>query len=476
MTISGPETTISIEGVGDRFRAALTRLIQPQRGEGLVVAFSGGADSTALLHLCHIVGQELGLRIIAAHLDHGLREFEAQRDREAAEARAGELKLPFYWEQVNCRELAHGQSLSLEEAAREARYAFLERVRVKANARYIATGHTADDNAEAVLFNIMRGTGPAGLAGIPPVREGRIIRPLLGFWKEELVSYLKIKNLTWVEDSSNTDLAYSRNRIRHSLLPQIEKHFNPAVKSALNRMIEIIREEESVWRVFLGRLKPEVDWAAGQNGVTMRICKLNDLHVAERRRLIREGFLVSGNQSPPLDSRRVDDILNLLTGGRDRGVDLPGRTRAWTGGGFLYIGPPPEKREVSFEYTLPVPGFVRLEEIGSGIEAEIDNDPRDINPRNLGPLKAVLDLDRIETPLTVRNFRPGDRFQPLGLKGTKKLHDFFIDSKIPAAGRKKIPLVLDRKGIIWAAGLRISERARFSAETKTVLLLSLKKP
>jgi tRNA(Ile)-lysidine synthase len=476
MATHGPETTISTEGVEDRFRAAFTRLIQPRGGEGLVVAFSGGADSTALLHLCHIVGQELGLNIIAAHLDHGLRGLEAQRDREAAAARAGELRLPFYWEQVDCREQARSQSLSLEEAAREARYAFLERVRASANACYIATGHTADDNAEAVLFNIMRGTGPAGLAGIPPIREGRIIRPLLGFWKKELVSYLKIRNLTWVEDSSNADLAYARNRIRHILLPQIKKHFNPAVKSALNRMIEIIREEESVWRVFLERLKPEVDWTVGQTGVTMKINRLNSLHVAEKRRLIRDGFLVSGSQSDALEGRHVDEVLNLLAGGRDRGVDLPGRTRAWTGDGLLYIGAPPEEREVSFEYTLPVPGFVRLAEIGSDIKAEIDNAPSDINPRNLGPLRAALDLDRIEPPLIVRNFRPGDRFQPFGLKGTKKLHDFFIDSKVPAAERNEIPLILDRKGIIWAAGLRVSERARFSAETKTVLLLSLKKP
>jgi tRNA(Ile)-lysidine synthase len=476
MKTPGPETRIWIQSLENRFRSAFARLAQTHQSEGLIVAFSGGADSTALLYLCLLLTEDLGLEITAAHLDHGLRGIEAERDREAAEARAGDLNLPFVWEKVDCRKLAAVRALSLEEAAREARYDFLERVRINSGARYITTGHTADDNAEAILFNMIRGTGPAGLAGIPPIREGRILRPLLIFWKKDLVRYLKARGLTWVEDSTNTDLDYSRNRIRHSLLPQMEKHFNPAVKAALNRTAEIIRDEESAWQVYLERLKPKVSWTLGPDSVTMRISSLNGLHVAEKRRLIREGFRYIKGQPRALESGHVEAILNLLTGEKGRGLDLPGRNRAWTKDDFLFIGISLEEHETSFEYSLPLPGLVYIEEIGSGIESEIDRDPKDINPRKLGPDMAVLDFDLIEPPLIVRNLRPGDRFQPLGLKGTKKLHDFFIDAKVPASERREIPLVLDRKGIIWLVGLRVSERTRFSAGTKTALFLKFNKP
>lgn len=474
MKTPGPETRIWIQSVEDRFRSAFARLAQTRQSEGLICAFSGGADSTALLYLCLLLAEDLGLEITAAHLDHGLRGLEAKRDREAAEVRAGELNLPFVWEKVDCSKLAVVRGLSLEEAAREARYDFLERVRINSGARYIATGHTADDNAETILFNMIRGTGPAGLAGIPPVREGRILRPLLIFWKKDLVRYLKARGLTWVEDSTNTDLSYSRNRIRHSLLPQMEKHFNPAVKAALNRTAEIIRDEESAWQVYLERLKPAVSWTPGPDSVTMRISSLNVLHVAEKRRLIREGFRHVKGQLRALESGHVEAILNLLTGDKGRGLDLPGRIRAWTRDDFLFIGISRKEHETSFEYSLPLPGSVYIEEIGSGLESEIDRDPKDINPRNVGPDMAVLDFDRIEPPLMVRNLRPGDRFQPLGLKGTKKLHDFFIDAKVPASERREIPLVLDLKGIIWVVGLRVSERTRFSAGTKTALFLKFK--
>jgi len=256
----------------------------------------------------------------------------------------------------------------------------------------------------------------------------------------------------------------------------MEKHFNPAVKAALNRTAEIIRDEESAWQVYLERLKPEVSWTLGPDSVTMRISSLNGLHVAEKRRLIREGFRYIKGQLRALERGHVEAILNLLAGEKGRGLDLPGRNRAWTKDDFLFIGISLEEHETSFEYSLPLPGLVYIEEMGSGIESEIDRDPKDINPRKLGPDMAVLDFDLIEPPLIVRNLRPGDRFQPLGLKGTKKLHDFFIDAKVPASERREIPLVLDRKGIIWVVGLRVSERTRFSAGTKTALFLKFNKP
>ncbi|MBF0530370.1 MAG: tRNA lysidine(34) synthetase TilS, partial [Deltaproteobacteria bacterium] len=164
----------------DLFRSALSALIGDQSRSGLVVGLSGGADSTALLHLCAGLQEKMGLSLAAAHLDHGLRGAEGERDRRAAQAAAEGLGVPFHWDKADCRTLALEKKLSLEEAARQSRYAFLERIRLESESAWIAVGHTADDNAELVLMNLLRGAGPEGLSGIPPRRQA-IIRPLLSF-------------------------------------------------------------------------------------------------------------------------------------------------------------------------------------------------------------------------------------------------------------------------------------------------------
>jgi len=472
--VSSKEDTIT-QALEARFCEAFLALVKPQPGQRLVVAFSGGADSTALLTLLRAVSGALGIELITAHLDHGLRGSESQRDRKAAESMAQELDAPFIWAKADCQALARAESLSVEEAARKARYRFLERVRHERNADYIATGHTADDNAEVLLLNLMRGAGPQGLAGIPPVRQGHILRPLLTFWKEELLDYLKAKGLSWVEDSSNRSLSFTRNRVRHDLLPRMAQDYNPAVKAALVRTARLIQAEESAWEEILAGLKPGVGWEKGEEAIRLLAGQLTGLNRALGRRLVREGVRCLTGQTQALTMAHVEDVLELASSGTDRGLDLPAGLRAWVQGEYLFLGTPPREADVSFEYPLVLPGLVHLKELGLELRADISNEFQHSEPRNLGPFQAVMDLNRLALPLLVRNQRPGDRFQPLGMKGRKKLHDFFIDAKVPARLRPRTPLVLDQEGIVWVGGLRIAERVRAGTETRQAVVLTLKK-
>ncbi|MEW5725949.1 MAG: tRNA lysidine(34) synthetase TilS, partial [Thermodesulfobacteriota bacterium] len=280
---AGPDTA-PLGDMEKNFRAAFLSLAGEERS--LVAAFSGGPDSTALLHLCLRLAGDLGLNLFAAHLDHGLRGELGERDRRAAEAEATRAGIPFFWEKADCRALAAERSLSLEEAGRRARYDFLERARVQTGAGLIATGHTADDQAETVLFNLLRGAGPRGLAGIPR-RRGRVIRPLLGFWRRDLLAYLKGRGLGYVEDETNRDLDFTRNRLRRHLLPLLERDYNPAVKAALVRTAEVLREEEKVWEDWTARARAQVDWRSEEGRIGLDRAGLAGLSRALARRLVR---------------------------------------------------------------------------------------------------------------------------------------------------------------------------------------------
>ncbi len=455
-----------------RFRRLLLSLVRPDGGHGVIVAFSGGPDSSALLHLFLSLKDELNLRIQAAHLDHGLRGKESDRDRQAAERAARDAGAAFHWSRVDCLALAKEKGMSIEEAGREARYEYFESIRQHTGADYIATGHTSDDNAELVMMNLLRGTGPQGLGGIPPAR-GHIIRPLLYFRRSELIEYLSEQRLSWVEDSSNLNRDMTRNRIRHDLIPRLSRDYNPAVKVALTRLARVMRDEQSVWDQLLDEARNKIGFMEKSGQVCMNISGLAGLPTALARRLIRSSFHSLTGDTKALSFDHVDFILNLTCLSGYKELDLPSGLKAWIENGQLSLGRPSPRPLQPFEYPLPVPGTVHLSALGLILRAEVHSRPQQIDIKGQHPWQAVLDFDRVSPPLTVRNARPGDRFQPLGMQGTKKLADFFIDAKIPARRRDKIPLIVDRQGIIWVGGLRPAERAKVAQETRKKLNLTI---
>jgi len=475
MTRRKPDTDKRTGDLGDRFRQAFWSLARSGPGPGIVVAFSGGADSTALLALSVEALRPSGARLIAAHLDHGLRGAESRQDRETAAALAGRLGVPFLYEEVEGRSLFNRPGgLSLEAAARRVRYRFLKRVREEQGADYILTGHTADDNAEAVLMNLLRGSGPAGLAGIPPVREGFILRPLLSFWREELEGYLAKQGLSYVQDGTNLDPAFTRNRVRHELIPYLVERYNPRVKEALARTARLMRDEEEAWAEALKQAEPKVSWQDLGGRVRLPARALAGLHRAVGRRLVREGVRRLLGRVWGFSLSRVDEVLDLADQGGEKGLDLPQGLRAWVEAGDLVLGFQTAAFPAEDEHVLAVPGRVFFEASGLEVVAELGPMEAKVDPKSGSPDVAHLDWDRLSPPLAVRPVRPGDRFQPLGMSGVKKVGDFFTDAKVPVHQRARVPLVVDREGIIWVGGYRPDERARLRPETRQMLTLTLR--
>jgi tRNA(Ile)-lysidine synthase len=458
----------------EKFLEALDKLTENSQGQGLVAAFSGGADSTFLIYHLKDYTEKSGGRLTLAHLDHGLRGEAGERDRQSSERVAADLGLPFIGSRIDCLARAKHRRLSLEHAARQARYEFLEGVRLGTRSDWVVTGHTADDNAELVLMNLLRGSGPRGLAGIPPRRD-RIIRPMLGIWRREISRYLLANGIAWLEDHTNKDTRFNRNRVRHELIPYLQS-YNPAITASLARTADILQAEEAVWENQVRDAQHRVAWHLSGAGVTMDQWSLNHEPRGTARRLIREAYRCARGDIYELTLEHVDRILALAHSREQSRIHLPGRVCVRTQNGKIEMGFIDVDDAVSgYELPLEIPGEVILRETGFVLAARVGTAPSRLDRHAWPEDVAVMDYDRIEEPLTVRNARSGDRFQPLGMDGSKKVTDFFIDTRIPADERKRVPLILDRRRIIWVAGHRLSNAVRIGPETRRVLILELRR-
>jgi tRNA(Ile)-lysidine synthase len=234
-------------------RETIARHKMFEPGDSVLVAVSGGPDSVALIHILNTISREYSIRLAVAHLNHSLRERESDRDAEFVEALAEHFDWPFYLEKKDVRGFRRRRHLSLEEAARQVRYAFFDATASNEGFKKIALGHHGDDNAELVLMNLLRGSGPLGLSGIAPVRDSKIVRPLIDLKRSQILEYISEKKIAFVTDSSNRDPAYRRNKIRHHLIPELKKFYNPAIVDSLNRLGAIVQAENK-W--FDGAIEP----------------------------------------------------------------------------------------------------------------------------------------------------------------------------------------------------------------------------
>jgi tRNA(Ile)-lysidine synthase len=445
----------------ERVAATLSAHEMLAREQVVLVAFSGGADSTALLHTLHT----LGYRVAAAHVHHGLRGEEAEADAAHAAASAASLGVPFAVRRAEARAVAEAQKLSLETAAREVRYRLLEEMRAELKADRIATGHTADDQAETVLLNLLRGAGPAGLSGIPPVR-GAILRPLLAVTHTDVLAYCEAAGLAYRTDSSNTDRHFTRNRIRHEILPSLTA-IQPQVGEVLARLAEIMRAENAL----LGSLVEQtmegmVTWGEGEARVSRR--ELQALPKALQRRVLRRVVAVTQHRETDIEFERIEALVELAARGHTGGViELPGGLRATRGYGEITVSPAQEQAAVMGEWTLPVPGEVLIPDLGLAVQAIESVDIEVVDD----PTQAVVDAGTVRGPLTARTWRPGDRFVPLGLTKPVKLQDFFVNAKVPRAERHRILLVLSQGEIVWVVGHRIGDSYRVTPSTRRTVRL-----
>ncbi|MFQ6130714.1 MAG: tRNA lysidine(34) synthetase TilS [Armatimonadota bacterium] len=442
-------------------------------GEGLVVGVSGGQDSVALLDvLCALAG-ELGLRLHVAHLNHGLRGAQADEDEQFVRQLAVDLGLPCTTRRREVGGLAREWGLSVEVAGRQARYQLFEQARQEQELDKIAVGHTATDRAETLLINLLRGTGLDGLASIPAQR-GRVVRPLILATRQDTADHCRSRGLRYRRDPSNVDVDHLRARLREELLPLLEREYQPRAGEALARAAELVADDAELLRELARARYEQVAQRSGDE-VRLGIGGLLSSPAALRRRIVRQAVRDLTGELTDLGLGHCEAALELARAGQTgKRAELPGSVVAEVSYDALVLRAAEVEAEPgAVEEWLRVPGRLTSEALGIVLEAEV------LCREGLSaPLdewgRADLDYDRAGSELVVRNWRPGDRFQPLGMSGEKKLQDFFVDAKVPRRGRARVPLVAQPNGrILWVVGHRIDERAKIGENTTSVLRLSV---
>ncbi len=451
-------------------------LLKP--GDRVGVAVSGGADSVALLRVLLEVRGELGIVLSALHFNHQIRGADADEDERFVRALAEQHGLEFHRASADVPAYAAEHKLSLETASREARYQFFESLLQRQALDVVATGHTMDDQAETVLMRVLRGAGSKGLGGIYPRKAIRccggkearyIVRPLLAVRRAEVRACLQSLDQPWREDATNADLQYTRNRIRHGLIPLLETRFQPATVTALAQLAEVAREEEDYWERELVRIRPEVVAESGA-GLTVNIPRLVTLHPALQRRVLRE---CAQRLAVSLDFERLTQLLSAAhccESARTKTCELPGGCIAVRKRQELRfeLRNPDQQASLAYEYRLPVPGEVEIQEIGRVIRAFLRpvrsgasgyNPEQALDPAALGPV------------LVVRNWQPGDRLWPVHSKGPKKIKELFEQRHVPAAERRSWPVAASGGKLAWSRSFGASTEFQPAADSKQVVVI-----
>ena len=430
--------------ITEKVKKALLGFGIPQTARHITVALSGGADSVVLLDVLCRLRNELGITVSAAHLNHMIRGAEADGDEQFVKELCDKYGIELTVGREDIPSIARKTGQSTELAARNARYAFLERV---APAGVIATAHTASDQLETMLLNLTRGTGPDGLCGIPPIR-GRIIRPLLACSRAEIERYCDVNGLSFVTDSTNLSDDYTRNRIRHLVIPQL-KNINPEVEAAACRCAEFMRED----REFLNKTAAaKLSGAVCEN--TLKLEDLTDLEPSVLKRVLR-GY--AADIPIEVDAFHTECLVRICREGGK--CSMPGGYTAVSNGKTLRISRENEP-ETHFQTDFT--------------EETVDFSKDTEKIHNL-LLNNALDCDKIVGKLELRHRMPGDKLRVRGRNGTKTLKKLYNEYSIPLCERKNLPIACDERGIVWIYRIGVAARCAVSRDTKRIVRFSVVK-
>ena len=438
------------------------------RGDRVLVALSGGPDSTALLMTLIKLADELNLTLFTAHFNHGLRGRESNADEKFSRDLAKKMGLLFCSVKMNKNIIKKG--VSPEDFYRRQRYDFLNKAAKEYRAKKIALGHNLQDQAETVLLNLLRGSGPEGLKGFLPKRDGKFIRPLMETSRQEIISFLEQSGTAYRRDSSNENRMYLRNQIRAELIPYLQEKYNPKIVENLARTAEILRVEDEFIREQVAKVLSSHFVQYAENRFLMKIDYLKKLSPAVRWRLFKtvlEDLTPQKNGISFLHVTALEKLIQKSESGKR--IMLPSKIEARREYNALIVEKTPRK-QIQFEYVVEVPGTVQIQEKNVIIEAVlIKKNSVDFENKNT----VYLDWDKIRRPLIVRNRRDGDWFQPLGMAGRQKIKNFFIDHKIPAAKRDDVLLIVDGISVIAIENTHVNERVKITGETKKVLQMKV---
>ncbi len=442
-----------------------------RRGERVGVAVSGGADSVLLLEFMRHLARELGLTLAVVHFNHHLRGAESDADEKFVHKLAQDLDLDFIREEADVARLAREKRRNLEATGRDLRYQFFFSLVNQGKLNKVATAHTANDQAETILFRLLRGTGTRGLGGIYPILEGKVVRPFLSLTRAEIEQDLGKRKLTFRVDSTNRDPRFRRNKIRLELLPLLQKEFNPGVITLLKELADRAREDEAYleeqarerahpWRVSEGR----------EEKIPVR--RLLEFPPAIGRRVLRQLILAAQGTLRGVTHKHIEALRRFSTEAQSgRALVLPGGPVARREFNWLIVGPhSPEPDNTDFSYPVEVPGEVSVPQLGRTFRFEIVG-PEDKRKAYNEAEVAGLGPRKLPGELTLRNWRAGDRFRPLGSRKLWKLKELFRQQKIPQRQRKLWPVLESGKEIVWVRGFPPAYAVAASPDSGGVLII-----
>ena len=446
-------------------------------GDRVAVAVSGGADSVALLQVLMGLRDRLAVELAVAHFNHRLRGAESAADARFVEELAARHGLPFFVSGADVAAEARSRRRNLESVSRELRYRFLRSLVERGEVKKVATGHSADDQAETVLARLLRGSGTRGLAGIYPVVEawsvadGWLLRPLLEQRRAAVRVWLTARGIAWREDSSNRDLRLTRNRLRTEVLPLLET-YNPRLVEHLAATAEIAQDEEAYWNQRTAELLPQFATLHQEQGsavLKLSLAQFVQLSRAQQRRLLWAALARTGSLQR-LELAHIEALRRLaLAGQSGQRLQLPARqvVRVFD---CLEFRPSARPSPAPYEYQVQVPGSCVIPAMGKRLLFNLVSRGHTEQGYN-GVEESLADLESVQNPLTVRNWRPGDAFESPSGQGRKKIKTLLLERRIPVEQRKLWPVVLSGNQIVWVRGFPVARPFRMGSARQVGILI-----
>jgi len=430
----------------------------------IIIALSGGADSVFALHFFYKYKKKYNIKILAVHVNHNLRGKESDKDEKFCEELCKTYNVDFYSASVDVKQLAKNKKLSIEEAARILRYNELEKIAKETNTNAIVTAHNINDNTETVLLNIANGAGIDGIAGIP-VKRGNIIRPFLCISKDEIKNYLHTLKIKYREDLSNNNLDFQRNYFRKKIIPLIKKEINPSLEKVILSSSEVLRNQKEVLEYFISGIINEIV-VKDKTKVIVKTSKLKNYPAA----VIGEIFKYIFNELIGIEYSfnnfvKLKRLIDSQTGIK---ISLAKKYIAVKERGKIIIHKPETLNDE--EYFIKVGDSVKINNQKLTVE-KLNSIPEKLVKKNK---TEIISADKIKEKLTVRKWKAGDKIQPIGMKGTKKISDVLTDLKISSYKKENQFVLLNGNEIVWLIGLKLSDKYKITSTTKSAIKLCLK--